>query len=202
MTSLPRVVLATRNEHKVVEIRRILADAGAPVDLVAVSDIPGVGDVVETGVTFHENALLKARTVAAAAELPALAEDSGIAVAVLNGMPGVFSARWSGRHGDDVANLQLLLDQLGDVPDEHRGAAFVSVAALVAPDGHEVVEEGAVHGRLTREPRGGNGFGYDPIFVPDGASRTTGEMSDAEKDAVSHRGRAFRAIAPHVTALR
>lgn len=197
----PRVVLASRNEHKLVEIHRILAAAGAPAELVAVTDFPGVDDVVETGLTFAENALLKARAVARATGLPALADDSGIAVDAMNGMPGVFSARWAGQHGADQANLTLLLDQLQDVPDEQRGAAFVCVAALVVPGDRELVEEGTVSGRVLRKPRGSNGFGYDPIFVPDGESRTTAELSEAEKDAVSHRGRAFRAMAQHVASL-
>lgn len=196
----PRVVLATRNAHKIPEIRHILDEAGAAVDLVGVAEFPGVDDVVETGLTFTENALLKAHAVATGTGLPALADDSGISVDALAGMPGVFSGRWSGRHGDDLANLELLLGQLSDVPDEHRGAAFVCVAALVTPDGREVVEEGRVSGRIIRAPRGAGGFGYDPVFVPDGETRTTAELSPAEKNAISHRGRAFRAIAPALAA--
>ena len=201
MPAGPRVVLATRNEHKVAEIQRILERAGAPVDLVPVSEFPGVEDVPETGLTFAENALLKAHAVAAATGLPAVADDSGISVDALNGMPGVFSARWSGRHGDDEANLRLLLAQLADVPDTRRGASFVCVAALARPDGLEVAEEGRVIGRIVHEPRGTGGFGYDPIFVPDGESRTTAQMPPAEKDAISHRGRAFTALAGHLRAL-
>ncbi len=193
-----RVVLATRNQHKVEEIARILERAGTLVDLVPVTEFNGVDDVAETGLTFAENALLKAHAVAAATGLPAVADDSGISVDALNGMPGVFSARWSGRHGDDAANLRLLLAQLSDVPETRRGAAFVCVAALVRPDGHEVVEEGRVTGRIVHEPRGSGGFGYDPIFVPDGDTRTTAEMPPAEKDAISHRGRAFTALARHL----
>ncbi len=198
--SAPRVVLATRNEGKVPEIRHILEESGAAVDLVSLAsfDVP---DVKETGLTFTENALLKARAVAQATGLPAIADDSGISVDAMNGMPGVFSGRWSGRHGDDAANLALLLAQLSDVPDDHRGAAFVCVAALVMPDGEEVVEEGRVTGRLLRAPRGSGGFGYDPIFVPDGHARTTAEMSPAEKNAISHRGRAFAALAKHLRRL-
>ncbi|NDL58801.1 RdgB/HAM1 family non-canonical purine NTP pyrophosphatase [Phytoactinopolyspora mesophila] len=196
----PRVVLASRNEHKVVEIRRILGDAGAPLDLVGVTEFPDVDDVVESGLTFTENALLKARTVAEVTGLPALADDSGISVDAMNGMPGVFSGRWCGRHGDDAANLELLLGQLRDVPDEHRGAAFVCVAAFVDPrdpaTGQEIVQEGRLPGTLLREPRGAGGFGYDPIFVPEGDTRATAEMTPEEKNAISHRGRAFRAIAP------
>lgn len=194
----PTVVLATRNPHKLDEIRRILAAADANVDLVSVARFPDVADVVETGLTFAENAVLKATATAAATGLSALADDSGLSVDALNGMPGIYSARWAGRHGDDPANLELLLRQVADVPDARRGAAFVCVAALATPSGRTVVEEGRLAGRLAHEPRGSNGFGYDPVFVPDGETRTTAEMSPAEKDAVSHRGRAFRALAPHL----
>jgi XTP/dITP diphosphohydrolase len=196
----PRVVLATRNAHKVPEIHDILADEGIELDLVGVTEFPDVDDVVESGLTYEENSLLKARSVAAATGLPALADDSGLSVDALNGMPGVFSGRWSGRHGDDVANLRLLLAQVGDVPDEHLGAAFVSVAALVVPrpDGTfaEISREGRVRGHLVREPRGTNGFGYDPIFVPADDTRTLAEHTAAEKNVKSHRSVAFRAIAP------
>jgi XTP/dITP diphosphohydrolase len=214
----PRLVLATRNAHKVQELRPILAAAlaaaaaasaagsGGPgggidlaTDLVGVEAFPGVEDVVESGVTYAANALLKARAVCAATGLVALADDSGLSVDVLGGAPGVFSARWSGRHGDDRANLDLLLGQLGDVPDEHRGAGFVCAAALVAPDGTEHVEHGRLNGVLTRAPRGTGGFGYDPILqLPDG--RTLAELGADEKNSISHRGQAFRALAPHVLA--
>jgi XTP/dITP diphosphohydrolase len=197
-----RVLLATRNPYKVQELRRILADAGVSgVELVSLADNPDAPDVAETGLTFGENAVLKARTVAAATGLPAIADDSGLSVDVLGGMPGVLSARWAGRHGDDAANLALLLDQLADVPDDRRTARFVCAAALALPDGTVIVEEGVVLGRLVREARGTNGFGYDPIFVPDGETRTTAELPSAEKDAISHRGRAFRALAPHLLRL-
>jgi XTP/dITP diphosphohydrolase len=197
-----RVVLATRNPHKIQELRRILASAGiAGIDLVSSADLQ-VPDVVETGLTFVDNAVLKATAVAAATGLPAIADDSGLCVDALGGMPGVLSARWSGRHGDDEANLALVLDQLADVPDDRRTAAFVCAAALARPgDPAVIVEEGVVRGRLVREPRGANGFGYDPIFVPDGQTRTTAELPSAEKDAISHRGRAFRALAPHLRKL-
>lgn len=191
-----RLVLATRNAHKVGELREILADVLADLDLdiVGLADFPDVPDVIEDGVTFAENALLKARAVAAATGSPALADDSGLAVDVLGGAPGIFSARWSGRHGDDRANLELLLAQLSDVRDEHRGAGFVCAAAIALPDGRTRVEEGHFRGTLTREPRGSNGFGYDPILLVDGDTRTSAELSPAEKNAVSHRGTAFRAL--------
>jgi XTP/dITP diphosphohydrolase len=197
----PRVVLATRNAHKLDELRRILGAAGVDVELVSVADFPDAHDVAEPGVTFAENALLKAGATAAATGLPAVADDSGISVDALNGMPGVLSARWSGRHGDDAGNLSLLLAQLAEVPDGRRGAAFVCAAALVTPEGREIVEEGRLTGHLARGPRGHHGFGYDPIFVPDGETRTTAEMSPEEKDAISHRGRAFRALARHLQRL-
>ena len=191
-----RLVLATRNAHKVGELREILADVLADLDLdiVGLADFPDVPDVIEDGVTFAENALLKARAVAAATGSPALADDSGLAVDVLGGAPGIFSARWSGRHGGDRANLELLLAQLSDVRDEHRGAGFVCAAAIALPDGRTRVEEGHFRGTLTREPRGSNGFGYDPILLVDGDTRTSAELSPAEKNAVSHRGTAFRAL--------
>jgi XTP/dITP diphosphohydrolase len=198
----PRVVLATRNAHKVAELRRILADAGLDVDLVGTDDFPGLPEVPETGSTFAANALLKARAAAAGTGLPSVADDSGLCVDALNGMPGILSARWAGRHGDDAANLELVLDQVSDVPDERRDAHFQCAAAVVLPPGDdgapgdERVVEGSVEGTLIRAPRGENGFGYDPIFVPHGHDRTTAEMSAAEKDAISHRGAAFRALVP------
>jgi XTP/dITP diphosphohydrolase len=197
----PTLVLATRNPHKVDELHEILADAGVDVHLVAASDFPDVPDVAETGETFAANALLKARAVAAATGLPAVADDSGLCVDALNGMPGIFSARWAGGHGDDRANLDLVLAQISDVPDERRGAAFECAAALALPDGRERVAEGRLEGVLVRERRGSGGFGYDPVFLPHGDSRTTAEMSAAEKHAISHRGRAFRALAPAIQEL-
>lgn len=169
--------------------------------LAGLGEFPGAPDVAETGATFAENALLKARALAKFTGLPSVGDDSGICVDALNGMPGVLSARWSGRHGDEAKNLSLLLDQLSDVPDERRGAHFFCAAALVLPSGREHVSEGTLRGRLIREPRGSNGFGYDPIFVPDRDERTTAEMAPADKDAISHRGRAFRALAPVIAAL-
>ncbi len=198
---MTRLVLATRNRGKIVELERILAAAGLDVELVGVDAFPDLADVPETGATFAENALIKAHAVASATGLPAVADDSGICVDALNGMPGVLSARWAGRHGDDVANLELVLAQLAEVPDERRTAHFACAAALALPDGREEVVEGRLDGHVIRGPRGTNGFGYDPVFVPDGESRTTAELSPDEKDAISHRGRAFRALAPRVAAL-
>ena len=199
-----RLVLATLNPHKVTELSRILDGDGGPgagVSLTSLAEFPGAPDVAETGATFADNALLKARAIAAFTGLPAVADDSGICADALNGMPGVLSARWSGRHGDDQANLDLLLAQLADIPDERRGAEFRCAAALVQPGGAEQVTEGVLRGRLIRARRGTGGFGYDPIFVPDGGTRTTAELTPAEKDAISHRGRAFRALAPAIAAL-
>jgi XTP/dITP diphosphohydrolase len=198
-----RIVLATRNAHKVRELQSILDDLIGELDLeiVGVGEFPEVADVVETGVTFAENATLKAVAVAEATGLPALADDSGLAVDVLGGSPGVFSARWAGIHGQDLANLDLLLAQLADVPDEHRSAAFVCAAALALPDGTVVVREGRMLGTLAREPRGSNGFGYDPILVVDGDSRTAAELSPEDKNAISHRGKAFRALAVDLQGL-
>jgi XTP/dITP diphosphohydrolase len=196
---MARVILATRNAGKIAELQRILAPYD--VELVGVDAFPELDDVAETGSTFEENALLKARTVSAETGLVAVADDSGLAVDALNGMPGILSARWSGHHGDDDANLELVLGQIADLPDDRRGAAFVCAAAAVAPDGRKVVVEGRVSGTLLRERRGSNGFGYDPIFVPVGETRTTAEMSAAEKDAISHRGKAFRALADKLPSL-
>lgn len=204
---MTRVVLATRNAHKVVEVQRILAEAAVDLEVIGLDQLPRaeasapVPDVAETGATFAENALLKAHAIAAYTGLPAIADDSGLCVDALNGMPGILSARWSGRHGDDASNLRLVLEQIADVPPERRGAYFVCAAALADPDGNEHVVEGRLDGTLVEEPRGSNGFGYDPVFVPDGEIRTTAQMSPAEKDAISHRGRAFRALAAHVADL-
>jgi len=208
-----RLVLATHNRGKIAELRAILAAeldahpglALAPEAIVGAGDV-GAPEPVEDGVTFAENALIKARALVAATGLPAVADDSGLAVDVLGGAPGIFSARWAGHHGDDVANLELLLGQLGDVPAEHRGAGFVCAAALVTPDGVEVVRTGEMRGTLLTAPRGENGFGYDPILLPDeqpgtaAAPRSAAELSPAEKNAISHRGKAFRALAPDVVA--
>ncbi len=196
-----KVILATRNPEKLVELRRILDAGRVPVDVGDLEEYPGMPEVAETGATFAENALLKARAVAAFTGLPAVADDSGLCVDALNGMPGVLSARWSGRHGDDEGNLRLVLAQLADAPPGRRGAHFFCAAALVLPGGAEHVTEGVLDGSLAAAPRGSNGFGYDPIFVPDGAAVTTAEMSPADKDRISHRGRALRALAPVIAAL-
>jgi XTP/dITP diphosphohydrolase len=196
-----QLVLATRNPHKVGELQAILRDAGVDVSLVGMDAFPHVPDVVEDGLTFAANALKKARETATATQLPCLADDSGLCVDALNGMPGVFSARWAGRHGDDTANLDLVLAQLGDVADDLRGARFECAAALALPSGQERVVSGTVEGRLLRARRGSGGFGYDPIFLPNGHDRTTAEMSAAEKNAISHRGRAFRALVPAIAEL-
>ena len=198
-----RVVLATHNRGKLAELRDLLAPAlpGADVErLVVDAAAAGAPDVVEDGTTFEANALLKARAATAATGLIAVADDSGLAVDVLGGAPGIFSARWSGRHGDDAANLRLLLAQLSDVPDAHRGAQFVCAAALVTPDGREHVETGTLRGALLREPVGDGGFGYDPVLRPDGSDRTCAELTRAEKNAISHRGLAMRALLPHLLA--
>lgn len=207
---MTKVVLATRNHHKVEELREILADVCGELglDIVGLDEFPDAPDVVEDGVTFAENAVLKAQSAAATTGLPALADDSGLAVDVLGGAPGIFSARWSGSKGPgaDRANLDLLLAQLGDVREEHRGAAFVCAAALVLPDGRSAVETGRFPGRVAHQPLGTGGFGYDPVFVPEeqpdpGAERTLAEYAAEEKNGVSHRFRAFRALAPHLREL-
>jgi XTP/dITP diphosphohydrolase len=195
---MTRLLLATRNAGKLAELQRLLSDAVPGVEVVGLRDVPEYPEAPETGATFAENALLKAREAVRHTGLPAVADDSGIAVDALNGMPGVLSARWSGRHGDDAANTALLLAQVADVPDERRGAAFVCAAALVTPDGAESVVERQWRGRVVREPRGSNGFGYDPVFVPDGLDLTSAELEPAEKDARSHRGQAFTALVPVV----
>ena len=194
-----KLLLATRNEGKILEFRRIL-DALAPgeIELVGLDQFPHLHDVEETGSTFEENALLKAREMSEATGLPAIADDSGLCVDALDGAPGIFSARWAGNHGDDKANLEKVLAQLSEVPDEKRGAYFLCLAALYLPDGRTHCEEGRFYGRILHSPLGTNGFGYDPIFQPEGLEISSAQMSSHEKDAVSHSGKALRAIAPHV----
>ena len=191
-----RLLLATRNAGKLAELRRLLESAVPGVEVVGLTDVDDYPEAPETGATFGQNALLKAREAVRYTGLPAVADDSGLTVDALNGMPGVLSARWSGRHGDDNANTALLLGQLADVPDERRGAAFVCAAALVTPDGTERVLERQWRGTVIREKRGSNGFGYDPVFVPEGLSLTSAELEPEEKDARSHRGQAFAALVP------
>jgi XTP/dITP diphosphohydrolase len=184
-----------------VELRRVLdAAALTGLTLVSLDDVPPFDEAPETGATFEDNALAKARDGFAATGLPTVADDSGLEVAALNGMPGVLSARWAGVHGEDAANTALLLAQLGDVPDERRGAAFVSACALVSASG-ECVVRGEWPGTIAREPRGDAGFGYDPVFVPDGEDRTAAQLTSEEKDATSHRGRALALLLPALRAL-
>ncbi|MFQ6229131.1 RdgB/HAM1 family non-canonical purine NTP pyrophosphatase [Nocardia sp. NPDC002869] len=197
-----RVLLASRNAKKLTELRRILDEAGvAGLEIVGLDDVPEYPEAPETGATFEENALAKARDGARATRLPCIADDSGIAVDALNGMPGVLSARWSGRHGDDAANNALLLAQLSDTPDERRGASFVSACALVIPAGAEIVVRGEWPGTIAREPQGDGGFGYDPLFHPDGGELSVAQLTPAQKDGASHRGRALAQLLPALAAL-
>lgn len=192
-----KLVLATRNPHKVAELRAILLPLlpGAEIVGAEAFDVP---EPVEDEVTFAGNALIKARQLAEETGLLALADDSGVCVDAMGGAPGVFSARWCGRHGDYAANLELLLAQMADVPERHRGASFVCAAAMAAPDGREEVAEGVMRGSLLFAPRGENGFGYDPIFRPEGLSVSSAELTPERKDAISHRGKAFRALAARI----
>lgn len=198
----PRLLLASANRAKLAELRRMVPGG---VTVLGLGDVTPFVPLPESGATFEENALIKARQAARETGLIALADDSGLEVDALNGMPGILSARWSGRHGDDAANNALLLAQLADTPDERRGAAFVSAVALVGPDGDSETARGRWPGRLTREPRGNNGFGYDPLFIPaesdaDGTGRTSAELPPNRKDELSHRARAMAAILPAVLA--
>ena len=194
-----KLVLATRNSGKIIEFRRILEEiAPGAVELISVDQFPNLVDVEETGSTFEENSLLKSRYTCDATGLPSIADDSGLCVDFLNGDPGIFSARWAGNHGNDQANIEKLLEQLKEVPDNKRTAHFKCVASLVMPDGREQVAEGRFEGHILHAPVGENGFGYDPIFQPLGLSISSAQMSAQEKDLVSHRGKSLRAIAPHV----
>lgn len=195
-----KMLLASRNPKKLEELRRILDPALPEIEVLGLDDVQPYDEVPESGATFAENALIKAREGHRCTGLPTVADDSGLTVDALNGMPGVLSARWAGSHGDDEANLRLVLDQVGHVPDERLGAAFVCAVAYV-DDEHEVVTEGRMPGRLVRAPRGANGFGYDPIFQPTGSARTSAELSVEEKDAISHRGQALRALARRLAEL-
>jgi XTP/dITP diphosphohydrolase len=188
---MSRILLASRNAKKLAEMQRILAPR---FEVVGLDDVPAYDEVPETGATFADNALIKAREGFGHTQMPTVADDSGLTVDALNGMPGVLSARWAGAHGDDEANLRLVLAQLSDTPDDRLRAAFICAVAFV--DGsREIVVDGRIPGHLIREPRGENGFGYDPIFVPDGYDVTSAELPSDEKDAISHRGQALRALA-------
>lgn len=199
-----RLLVASRNQKKLAELRRVVEQAGIDgLEVIGLDEVTPFDEAPETGTTFEENAVVKARDAFAATGLPSVADDSGLEVDALNGMPGVLSARWSGRHGDDRANTELLLGQLGDVPAERRGGAFVSACAVVAA-GSEIVVRGEWRGRVISSPVGDNGFGYDPVFVPDDESaggRSAAELSAAEKDALSHRGRALAQLVPALRAL-
>lgn len=198
---MPDLLVASRNAKKLVELQRVLDAAGVVgLRLLSLSDVPEYPEAPETGATFEENALAKARDGFAATGIACIADDSGVSVDALNGMPGVLSARWAGRHGDDAANLSLLLGQIQDVPDSRRGAAFVSCCALVSAAG-SVVVRGEWPGVIAREPRGSGGFGYDPVFVPAGGSVSAAELTAAEKDAASHRGRALAQLVPALREL-
>jgi XTP/dITP diphosphohydrolase len=197
-----QLLVASRNAKKLAEMRRIIERAGIEgVDVVGLDEVPPFEEAPETGATFEDNAVAKARDASAATGLPVVADDSGIAVDALNGMPGVLSARWAGSARSDQGNLELVLEQIADVPDERLGAQFVCATALVLTDGTEIVVRGVWPGRLVRKPRGTNGFGYDPIFVPDGETRTSAELVTDEKDAISHRGRALSLLLPHLRSL-
>ncbi|MER7759511.1 RdgB/HAM1 family non-canonical purine NTP pyrophosphatase [Streptomyces sp. NPDC097619] len=198
---MTRLILATRNAGKIAELRAILSAADLPYELVGADEFPEIPDVKETGVTFAENALLKAHALARATGLPALADDSGLCVDVLGGAPGIFSARWAGTHGDDRANLDLLLAQLSDIDAPHRTAHFYCAVALALPDGTERVAEGRLLGTLRHTPSGTGGFGYDPVLQPLDDTRTCAELTREEKNAISHRGNAFQALLPHLREL-
>ncbi len=197
-----RLVLATRNSGKIREFRRIIEEiAPGQIELMGLEEFPDLADVEETGSTFYENALLKAQTVCQATGIPAIADDSGLCVDALGGSPGIFSARWSGVHGDDLANIEKVLAQLDDIPEEERTAHFTCVAAFATTDGTYLTDEGVLHGVILRAPRGVQGFGYDPIFLPRGSELSLAELDASTKDAISHRGQSLRAIAPRVTQL-
>lgn len=197
-----RLILATHNPHKVRELAEILCPLipGFSPEMIVGAEGLGIEEPVEDGVSFTENALIKARLVAQRTGLPAVADDSGLCVDILGGAPGIFSARWCGHHGDDQANLELLLNQLADVPEENRGASFVCAAVLVSPAGLERHCLGKMTGKLLTAPRGDGGFGYDPIFIAENQQHSNAELSPSEKNALSHRGKAFRALAPAIAA--
>jgi XTP/dITP diphosphohydrolase len=195
-----KFVLATRNSHKAAELKRILEELDLDCELLTVADFPGAPEVEETESTFEGNALLKARALAKFTDLAAIADDSGICVDALDGNPGVLSARWSGATENiDKANLDLVLEQTKDVAPENRGAKFVCAAVSVFPDGRELVARGEMRGHLLDAPIGENGFGYDPIFVPEGFTKTTAEMTGSEKDEISHRSKALNQLVQHIS---
>ena len=190
---MKKIVLATANTHKVIEFQRILNELLPDLELVAASQFPGVPEVEETGSSFAENALIKARAINQFTNLPALADDSGLVVEALNGAPGIFSARYAGIEADDKANVVKLLDEIKDIDQSLLSAKFECSIALVDKDQDlELVVDGQMPGEVIKEVRGQNGFGYDPIFVPQGLTKTSSELSDADKDQISHRGIALR----------
>ena len=202
MSTSSTLVLATRNQGKIREFRRILdAISNGAINLVGLEEFPHTTDVEETGTTFKENALLKARSVCKETGLPAIADDSGLCVDALNGAPGIFSARYAGVHGEDKANNTKLLRELENIPEEKRSAHFTCAAALVLPDGREHVCEEIFEGSILFAPIGNQGFGYDPLFRPHGLAISSAQMSAEEKDSISHRGKSLRAIAPYVINL-
>jgi len=202
MSTKPTLVLATRNQGKIREFRRILDEiSNGAINLVGLEEFPDTTDVEETGTTFKENAFLKARSICAETGLPAIADDSGLCVDALDGAPGIYSARYAGVHGDDQANNAKLLLALKDIPEEKRSAHFTCAAALVLPDGREHVSEEIFEGSILFAPIGDKGFGYDPLFRPQGLAISSAQMSAEEKDLISHRGKSLRAIAPHVISL-
>lgn len=197
-----KLVLATRNAGKIKEFRRILDDLGSKsIDLLGLKEFPALEDVEETGSSFRENALLKAIATARETGFPAIADDSGLCVDALGGAPGIYSARWSGEHGDDKANLEKVLSQMEGVPTEKRNAHFVCVAAVAMPDGRTADEEGILKGRILTSPIGVNGFGYDPIFLPEGSDISLAQYDAEAKDAISHRGQSLRALAPKIAIM-
>ena len=198
-----QVVMATGNAHKVQEVEEILrplVPSLRPGGIVAAGTL-GAPEPREDGTSFSANALIKARALANLVDVPILADDSGLSVDILGGAPGIFSARWCGHHGDDRANLELLLNQLQDMDDSYRTAAFICAAVLLVPGGGTYLGNGVMGGRLVREPKGNNGFGYDPIFIADGQKVTNGELSNDAKNAISHRAKAFIQIAPQLEAI-
>lgn len=196
----PKIVIASHNQKKIEEMRRILDQSGLEIEILGTDQFPDLADVDETGSTFAANAMLKAHYVSGATGLPAVADDSGLCVDALNGMPGILSARWAGEHGNDRANLELLLVQIAHIPKKRRGASFVCAVAYCEPGGREFIVEGSMNGEIIDSPRGANGFGYDPIFVPMGHVVTSAELSAHEKDSTSHRGHALKAFVKQLMA--